>query len=354
MYYVPPINGNQADPDRPYINANPSTSTEGSIPPAEAIEHPMREIVAAIVLAGLTPDDGDLTQLGQAIQALATGGDMYKADNLTGLADYAAARANLGVLQRKGTTIASAATTNIGAADSHFISVSGNNIITSLGTGTDRDVVMVEFTGTPTLTHHATNLPLPNNANIVVEAGDKAIFARRGSAGSAQWDLISYLRKSGKALQAPEPVKYARLVHELAQGSSWVTYSARSWQTVPLNTEESDDDSIVTLASNQFTLPAGTYDIEALISIYSTGTVDPVARLYNVTDSVEVGRGLNDKNQSNVAMKGFGSHRWFFTIAAGKTFRIEIYPKSASTAQPTFNVSGFTERMNMVHIKKYL
>jgi len=66
---------------------------------------------------------------------------------------------------------------------------------------------MVEFTGTPTLTHHATNLPLPNNANILVEAGDKAIFARRGSAGSGQWDLISYLRKSGRSLVGAEKLQ---------------------------------------------------------------------------------------------------------------------------------------------------
>lgn len=70
MEYVPPINGNLADPDRPYINANPGASVEGSIPPAESIEHPMREIVHVIEEAGLTPDGGDLEQLYQAIQAL--------------------------------------------------------------------------------------------------------------------------------------------------------------------------------------------------------------------------------------------------------------------------------------------
>lgn len=74
MEYVPPINGNLADPDRPYINANPGASIEGSIPPAEAIEHPMREILKVIVEAGLTPDGEDLTQLWQAIVALAAGG----------------------------------------------------------------------------------------------------------------------------------------------------------------------------------------------------------------------------------------------------------------------------------------
>lgn len=60
----------QPDPDAPFINGNPGAGIEGSIPPAAAIEHPQREIVAAIVGAGLTPDDGDLTQLWQAISGI--------------------------------------------------------------------------------------------------------------------------------------------------------------------------------------------------------------------------------------------------------------------------------------------
>ena len=65
-----PVNGNLADPDRPYINANPSLSIEGSWPDGEGIEHPQREILAVIEAAGLTPSDTDLTQLLQAINQL--------------------------------------------------------------------------------------------------------------------------------------------------------------------------------------------------------------------------------------------------------------------------------------------
>lgn len=68
MKYVPPRYG---DPDDPYVDGNPDGSSEGSIPPAAAIEHPMREIEAAIVAAGLVPDSEDLTQLAAAIPALA-------------------------------------------------------------------------------------------------------------------------------------------------------------------------------------------------------------------------------------------------------------------------------------------
>lgn len=67
MEYVPPIGGAE---DAPFVNASPETGIPGSTVPAEALEHPMREIVHCIAAAGLTPDGEDLTQLEQAIAAM--------------------------------------------------------------------------------------------------------------------------------------------------------------------------------------------------------------------------------------------------------------------------------------------
>ncbi|WLB57504.1 hypothetical protein [Bradyrhizobium japonicum] len=59
-----------SDPDAPYINGNPSTGTMGSIPPAASIEYPQREIVNLIADVSIaSPDNGDLRQLGKAIQS---------------------------------------------------------------------------------------------------------------------------------------------------------------------------------------------------------------------------------------------------------------------------------------------
>ena len=58
------------NPNAGYTDGNPSTGVNGSIPPAASIEFPQREIVAAIVSAGLTPSDADLTQLKEAIQLI--------------------------------------------------------------------------------------------------------------------------------------------------------------------------------------------------------------------------------------------------------------------------------------------
>src|SRR5215475_14846020 len=53
-----------------FINGNPVTGTEGSIPPASAFDESQIEIITVIANVGLTPDHSDLTQLWQAIQIL--------------------------------------------------------------------------------------------------------------------------------------------------------------------------------------------------------------------------------------------------------------------------------------------
>lgn len=89
--------------------------------------------------------------------------------------------------------IASAATTDIGAAASPNVRITGTTGITSLGTvaaGTRR---FVSFAGALTLTHNATSLILPGAANINTAAGDNMV-AR--SLGSGNWVIESYTRAS--------------------------------------------------------------------------------------------------------------------------------------------------------------
>lgn len=89
----------------------------------------------------------------------------------------------------KGADIASASTTDIGAATGDFVDVTGTTTVTALGTiaaGIERTV---RFTGALTLTHNATSLILPGAANITTVAGDIAIFR---SLGSGNWLCVNY------------------------------------------------------------------------------------------------------------------------------------------------------------------
>lgn len=99
--------------------------------------------------------------------------------------------------ESRATAIASAATTDIGAASAPFVHVTGTTTITALGTiqaGTERVVV---FDGILTLTHNGTSLILPTAANITTAAGDVAFFR---SEGSGNWRCVAYTRANGTAL----------------------------------------------------------------------------------------------------------------------------------------------------------
>lgn len=102
-------------------------------------------------------------------------------------------------LLARGTALASAATTDIGAADSDYIEISGTTGITSLGTTTTRNHVWVKFQGALTLTHNTTSLILPTGANITTAAGDKAEFVR---ISGGNWQCLNYERASGSPLAA--------------------------------------------------------------------------------------------------------------------------------------------------------
>ena len=65
MKYVKPLN--ETDENAGYTDADPAHGIKGSTVPAAAIEMPQREIVAAIVAAGLVPSGEDGGQLAQAI-----------------------------------------------------------------------------------------------------------------------------------------------------------------------------------------------------------------------------------------------------------------------------------------------
>jgi hypothetical protein len=97
----------------------------------------------------------------------------------------------------KGTDIASATTTDIGAATGNYVQITGTTTITGLGTSAAGVWRNVTFLAALTLTYNATSLILPTSANITTAAGDTALFV---SEGSGNWRCLFYSRRSGAAL----------------------------------------------------------------------------------------------------------------------------------------------------------
>jgi archaellum component FlaF (FlaF/FlaG flagellin family) len=130
------------------------------------------------------------------------------------------------MVHRKGTAVASAATTDIWGIAGDFVHVTGVVTITSLGTapyaGAERTII---FDGALVLTQNATSLILPGATNIFTAAGDRATVRADTTANMI---VTSYVRSSGlPAVGTSLPRSYlAGLTLSTAGGSATMTISA--------------------------------------------------------------------------------------------------------------------------------
>lgn len=81
-------------------------------------------------------------------------------------------------------TVASAATTDLGAVDETLLTASGTATITSFGTVSAGIYKIITFSGACTLTHNATSLILLGSANRTMTAGDCGLYQ---SLGGGNW-----------------------------------------------------------------------------------------------------------------------------------------------------------------------
>jgi hypothetical protein len=147
------------------------------------------------------PNNANLNvNAGDAIEVISLGSGNWVCTDYTHYAGYlpnTGGNMSGAINEAIGTSIASAATTNIGAATGNFVQVTGTTTITGLGTvqaGTRR---IVEFLGNLILTYNSTSLILPSAANINTAVGDTAEFV---SLGSGNWLCVNYNLASGKSL----------------------------------------------------------------------------------------------------------------------------------------------------------
>lgn len=124
-----------------------------------------------------------------------------------------------------------------------------------------------------------------------------------------------------------------QLVYDLPSGTDGGASVAGTWTTRGLNTELVDQNNIATLASDQFTLPAGTYIIqfEQIFTSYGSVQMQFRSRIRNITDGVTVALGLTTRlhiasgESANINCPGTG----VFTITSPKTFEIQYFAQSA-------------------------
>jgi len=130
---------------------------------------------------------------------------------------------------------------------------------------------------------------------------------------------------------------YAKSVAIIADVKDHLTYgggfTSGAWRTRDLNTELDDPSNIVTIASNQFTLQAGTYLVEWSTPAYKVDRHS--SRLQNITDSTteELGTTEFTNDADGAITRSIGAS--VLTLTGAKAFEIQHY------AQRTFASYGF-------------
>lgn len=96
--------------------------------------------------------------------------------------------------EAKGVNIASASTVFLDTVAGNLVHITGTTAITSFGPATQPGIRrVVVFDGVLTLTHNASTLELPGNANITTAAGDRATIM---ADSTSKWMVVHYTRKA--------------------------------------------------------------------------------------------------------------------------------------------------------------
>jgi len=138
---------------------------------------------------------------------------------------------------------------------------------------------------------------------------------------------------------------YMLVEHQTAQGVD-AGDTVVGVNTRPLNTVMANTISGASLASDQITLPAGTYRIRAsAVAWHCNGSR---LGLYNVTDSAytALGMAVNGENSLADLMGWEISLKARFTISASKTFQVRQFSEFAST-------NGFGKASNAIGVEVY-
>lgn len=121
---------------------------------------------------------------------------------------------------------------------------------------------------------------------------------------------------------------YAMYREQQVSGTDGGTLTSGSWQTRVLNTEVFDPGGIGTLASNQVTLGAGTYYVEAVAPFALNGSISAqtVLRVRNVTDGVTLALGPSSRGGALSAQLDGGGIAYVsgrFTLSGTKAVELQ-------------------------------
>jgi len=171
-------------------------------------------------------------------------------------------------------------------------------------------------------------------------AYDPAVAYAQGAV--VTYNGVTYVAVNPSQGQTPPPafpqvLPYALIRDEKPDNTDGGTFTSGAWQTRVLNTKVVDANNIVSLASNQFTLPPGTYRINASAPGLAVGVHQ--TRLQNITDGVTVLSGLRTYSPSAAATTTLSVLFGEFVITGTKTFELQ-HRCQATQAGTGFGIAG--------------
>jgi len=164
-------------------------------------------------------------------------------------------------------------------------------------------------------------------------------------------DLKAWLVDNLPPPTTPGVTMYALIRDEKPSGSDGGPFSSGAWQRRDLNAVASDLGGFVTLASNQVTLPAGSYRVRAICPAYYVNRHQ--ARLQNVTDGTTVALGTSAYAVTTGYEFGHSEVVGYFTIVAAKTFELQHRCETSRTGNGFGEAAAFgTEIYSVLELWK--
>lgn len=275
---IEPVAGiHNADPNAAYVNGDPATGQKGSIVPAEALEHVMREIVEVIVWSGQAPSHLDLTQLRKALKAYV---EASLASNAGGIPLY------------EGLTSEEKPRHKIRPL------IEGSNISFDLvedPPSSGRYGLRISAAAAP---GGGDDVPLENvgtGAQVFkgFSGGHDLLRSIRGINGISVTQDPNEIVINGAGIGAPSLAALApiMIVHQTRAGDAAPqALPHMAWTRRGLNTQIVNQIPSATFSAEQITLPAGTYRAEIAGAAFSSG--NHKARLQDITHGVTLVTGV--------------------------------------------------------------
>ena len=319
--------------------------TAGTIITAATVNSEMDDIATALTQSlsrdGQSPPTANIPMGGFRLTGL---GNAIASTDAAALGQITAAQA--GAVAKAGDTmtgalnfapwvdLASAGTTDIGAATSNNVRITGTTTITSFGTAASGVTRQLRFAAALTLTYNATSLILPGAANIITMAGDTATAV---SLGSGNWVVTAFQRAASLGIN--------RGTEELTQSVSQIDFTG-----IPAGVRR------ITLMFNNVSAGTGDY----LIQLGDSGGIETTGYLGSsiLTASSQPVAGSNhstgffigNSNSSNtwvgaITFVAFNAPTWIASGIVG----LSAGPAGVATVQIAGwkNLSGTLDRIRL-------